>query len=208
MLQLQRSWEQLLQTFGIEQVKAQATFTTLAGAYSSPGRIYHTLDHIQEVLEWIDRLRPYATDLPAIQLAAWFHDSIYDPHATDNEERSALYVQSFLSSLAVPSETIQAASQMILSTKTHWTEESQRDCQILLDADLAILGAPVERYDTYAQAIRQEYDWVPETSYRVGRVQVLQTFLLQARIYWTVPLYAALEEQARENIRREIASLS
>lgn len=208
MLQLQRSWEQLLQTFGIEQVKAQATFTTLADAYSSPGRIYHTLDHIQEVLEWIDRLRPYATDLPAIQLAAWFHDSIYDPHATDNEERSALYAQSFLSSLAIPSETLQAASQMILSTKTHWTEESQRDCQILLDADLAILGAPVERYDAYAQAIRQEYDWVPETSYRAGRVQVLQNFLQRARIYWTAPLYADLEEQARENIRREIVSLS
>jgi len=208
MLQLQRSWEQLLQTFGIEQVKAQITFTTLADAYSSPGRIYHTLDHIQEVLEWIDRLCNYATDLPAIQLAAWFHDSIYDPHATDNEERSALYAQSFLSSLAIPSETIQAASQMILSTKTHRTEESQRDCQILLDADLAVLGAPVERYDTYAQAIRQEYDWVPETSYRAGRVQVLQIFLQRARIYWTAPLYADLEEQARENIRREIVSLS
>lgn len=97
---------------------------------------------------------------------------------------------------------------MILRTKTHWTEESQRDCQILLDADLAILGAPVERYDTYAQAIRQEYDWVPEASYRAGRVQVLQTFLLRARMYWMAPLYATLEEQARENIRREIASLS
>lgn len=208
MLQLQRSWEQLLQTFGIEQVKAQTTFAALADAYSSPGRVYHTLDHIQAVLEWIEMLRTHATDLRAIQLAAWFHDSVYDPHAADNEERSALYAQSSLSSLAVPSETIQAASQMILSTKTHWTEESKKDCYILLDADLAILGASVERYDAYAQAIRQEYDWVSEAPYRIGRVQVLQMFLQRARIYWTAPMYTALEELARENIRREIAFLS
>lgn len=207
MLQLQHSWEQLLQTFGIERVKAQTTFTTLADAYSGPGRVYHTLEHIQDVLVCIDGLRTYATDLPAIQLAAWFHDSIYDPYATDNEERSALYAQSLLSSFAIPSATLQAATQMILSTQTHWTEESQRDCQILLDADLAILGAPVERYDAYARAIRLEYARVPEASYRTGRVQVLQKFLQRARIYWTAPLYATLEKQARENIQREIGSL-
>src|SRR5215469_3153714 len=118
MLHLQRSWQQLLQTFGIEHVKAQTTFTALADAYSSPGRVYHTLDHIQAVLAWIDMLRTHATDLRALQLAAWFHDSIYDTHATDNEERSALYAQRSLSSFAVPSETIHAVSEMILSTKT------------------------------------------------------------------------------------------
>jgi len=208
MHQFQHAWEQVLQTLGIEQVKAQTTFTALAEAYNSPGRVYHTLDHIQDVLEWIEKLRNRAADLPTIQLAAWFHDSIYDPHAADNEERSAVYAQSLLSSLALPSETVQAVSQMILSTKTHWTEASKRDCQILLDADLAILGASVLRYDTYAQAIRQEYSWVPEISYRTGRAQVLQMFLQRARIYWTEPMYTALEEQARENIRRELASFS
>jgi predicted metal-dependent HD superfamily phosphohydrolase len=90
MLQLQSAWEQLLQTFGIEQAKAQTVFMALADAYASPGRVYHTLDHIQAMLAWIERLRSLASDLPAIQLAAWFHDSIYDPHAADNEERSAM----------------------------------------------------------------------------------------------------------------------
>jgi predicted metal-dependent HD superfamily phosphohydrolase len=208
MLQLQHEWEQLLHTFGIEQTKAQTVFTALSHAYSSPGRVYHTLDHIQAMLEWINRLHSHATDLPAIQFAAWFHDSIYNPHAPDNEERSAIYAQSVLSSLALPSETIQTVSRMILSTKTHWAEDPPKDCQILLDADLAILGAPVLYYDAYAQAIRQEYNWIPDISYRTARVQVLQTFLQRARIYWTEPMYAALEGQAKENIRREIASLS
>ncbi|HTK08820.1 MAG TPA: hypothetical protein VL485_16740 [Ktedonobacteraceae bacterium] len=204
---LQHSWEQLLQTFGVEQGKAQAPFTGLVNAYSSPDRVYHTLEHVQTVLEWIARLRGLATDLPALQLAAWFHDVVYDPRATDNEEQSALYAQSVLSGLAVPERTVQAVARMILSTKTHWIEESERDCQILLDADLAILGATVQDYDRYARAIRQEYAWVPEAAYRTGRGQVLRTFLQRDRIYWTEPMYAALEGQARENIQREIASL-
>jgi hypothetical protein len=64
------------------------------------------------------------------------------------------------------------------------------------------------RYETYVRAIRQEYSWVAEAAYRTKRVQVLQTFLQRTRIYWTEPMFIALEEQARENIYREISTLS
>ncbi len=205
---LQHQWEKLLEMFGIEQAKAGTTFTAIVHMYSSPGRVYHTLEHIQAMLTWIDRLRDNALDLPTLQLACWFHDSVYDSSARDNEEQSATYAQRVLSDFALPPTTIAAVSQMILSTKTHQTEESNTDCHILLDADLAILGAPALDYDSYAQAIRQEYSWVAEAAYKTGRRQVLQAFLQRKRIYWTELIYAALEGQARENIHREIALLS
>jgi predicted metal-dependent HD superfamily phosphohydrolase len=205
---LQHEWEKLLQAFGIEQTKAETIFTELASMYSSPGRVYHTLEHIQAMLVWIERLRDNATDLPSLQLACWFHDSIYDPSAGDNEEQSVTYAQRVLSDFALSSKTIDAVSHMILSTKTHWTEDSNTDCHILLDADLAILGAPVLYYDSYVQAIRQEYKWVPEASYKTGRMQVLQAFLSRERIYWTESVHVVLEGQARENLQREIALLS
>jgi predicted metal-dependent HD superfamily phosphohydrolase len=208
MHQLQYEWEKLLEALGIEQTKAETTFTTLVHMYSSPGRVYHILEHIQAMLAWIDRLRDNALDLPTLQLACWFHDSIYDPSARDNEEQSATYAQRVLSDFALPPTTIAAVSQMILNTKTHWTEESNTDCHILLDADLAILGAPVLDYDSYAQAIRQEYSWIAEASYKTGRRQVLQAFLQRKRIYWTELVYSSLEGKARENIQREIALLS
>lgn len=202
------AWEQLLQVFGIESAKTQAAYTALVDAYSSPGRVYHTLEHIQAVLAWIETLQNYATDLPTLQLAAWFHDCIYDPHATDNEERSAAYAQRTLSRLALPMTTIQTTSQMILSTKIHTNAANSQDGHILLDADLAILGTTIQQYDTYAQAIRQEYSWLSETAYRTGRIHALQTFLQRARIYNTEPMYTTLEKSARENIRRELASFS
>jgi predicted metal-dependent HD superfamily phosphohydrolase len=204
---MQHMWNQLLQTFGIEQIEAKATFAALVRAYSSPGRVYHTLEHIQAVLAWIELLSAYTTDLPALQLAAWFHDCIYDPHAANNEEQSATYAQTMLTHLDLPASTIQAVSQMILSTKTHKAEANQQDCHILLDADLAILGSTVQQYDAYAQAIRQEYSWVPTTTYQSGRAQVLQTFLQRTRIYNTEPMHTALEVPARENMRRELAPL-
>jgi predicted metal-dependent HD superfamily phosphohydrolase len=207
-LHLQPAWEQLLQACGIARPMAQARFPTLVETYNSPGRVYHTLSHIQSVLAWIERLSASAVDLPAIQLAAWFHDCIYDPRASDNEEQSALFMERFFSDLSLPDGMLQAASAMILSTKTHRVAEDQTDCQILLDADLAILGVPFEAYEAYARAIREEYAWVPTDAYRTGRVQVLQAFLQRGRIYWTDYAFTVLEEQACANIRREIIFLA
>ena len=65
-LQLQNAWEQLLQTWGIEQAEAQMTFSGLVTAYSSPGRVYHTLEHIQDMLQWIETLRDHAHDLAVV----------------------------------------------------------------------------------------------------------------------------------------------
>lgn len=208
MTQLQSVWQQLLQTWGIEQAKAATTFSELVAAYSSPGRVYHTLEHVQDMLQWIEILRDEANRLAVVQLSTWFHDSIYDPRANDNEEHSAAYAQNMLSRLGLPPETIQTVAQMILCTKTHQAAKDDVDCQLLLDADLAILGAPIARYEAYARAIRQEYSWVTEASYRASRVQVLQTFLRRTRIYWTKTMFVAQEEQARDNMRRDIIALS
>jgi len=208
MVQLQQAWEQLLQTFEVNQEQVQATYGALVAAYNSPGRFYHTLEHIRSVLVCLEELREQAVDYPTLQLAAWFHDSIYDPRASDNEEQSALYMQRLLTGLELPVHVLQDASSMILCTKTHLVEDNRDDSSLLQDADLAILGATVQEYETYALAIRQEYAWVPEPAYRSGRVQVLRTFLQRERIYWTASLYTHLEARARENLRREVASFS
>lgn len=205
---LQQEWEQLLGIFGIDASRAMPVFIALSNAYSRPERVYHTLEHIRAMLGWIKHLSPYAQDLPTLQLATWFHDSVYDPRAHDNEEQSALYAQKMLAEIAVPSPIVQTVARLILCTKTHKVEDAFIDGQILLDADLAMLGAPIAHYDAYARAIRQEYAWVPEETYKSARTQVLHTFLQRKRIYQTEPMYALLEKPARENLLREITSLA
>jgi predicted metal-dependent HD superfamily phosphohydrolase len=206
--QLQSAWERLFGVFDIKPASSQPLFTDIVAAYSAGERHYHTLEHVQAVLTTIDALSYDAINLPAIQIAAWFHDYVYDPHASDNEERSAVHMMNVLTQIALPLETLQSAQHMIISTRTHHAEIDDIDCSILLDADLAILGAASEQYTAYSQAIRQEYHWVPETTYRSARKHVLQTFLLRERIYCIDEMVKRFEARARENMRQEIMRLS
>jgi predicted metal-dependent HD superfamily phosphohydrolase len=78
---------------------------------------------------------------------------------------------------------------------------------VLLDADLAILGATEERYRQYAADIRREYAWVPDAEYRAGRASVLEVFLARPRIYWHELTFEEGEARARANLRAELAGL-
>lgn len=103
-------------------------------------------------------LQIYIQDLASVQLAAWFHDIVYDTHIRDNEEKSADYAVDMLNTLAIPANTFTKVKNLIMATKNHQAHDI--DSQVLLDADLAILAAESVEYQKYAQAIRQEYAWV------------------------------------------------
>jgi predicted metal-dependent HD superfamily phosphohydrolase len=180
----------------------------LVAAYSTPGRYYHTLKHLDGVLSTIEILQGYTNNLAAVQLAAWFHDVVYDTEAQDNEERSADYAFDLLSNLAIPESTITTVTRLILDTKNHQAAMDDYDSQVLLDADLAILATDSVEYKEYAHAIRQEYGWVADADYITGRQQVLERFLVRSRIYFTPLMSEFAEPSARGNIQGEIQSLS
>lgn len=205
---LKSSWETLLQSFIVEPIISQKIFFELVTAYSSTGRFYHTLQHIQQILETIEQMRPLAKNFPVIQLAAWFHDVIYNSKCQDNEERSGEYAAIAFTQLKIPISTVESVQNLILNTKNHQATSSDIDSQIFLDADLAILGSPELEYKAYTQAIRQEYFWVNQQSYIVGRQQVLSNFLQRKRIYFTKQMFVRLESNARWNLQNEILDLN
>jgi predicted metal-dependent HD superfamily phosphohydrolase len=195
-------WSDLLRHWAVDSVLADRKFDEVRSAYAGPGRFYHTLDHIHEVLHTVERLGGHAQHLDAVCLAGWLHDVVYDSRASDNEERSADVAEHLCRELSIP-EGPQVAS-LILKTKSH-SAENDPDAWVLLDADLAILGAPEPIYRTYARNIRLEYAWVPEVQYRQGRRRILENFLARPRIYH---LLSELEEAARRNLSAEILHLS
>ncbi|HXG12693.1 MAG TPA: hypothetical protein VNK04_23245 [Gemmataceae bacterium] len=205
---LRAEWDALLRPFGAAEGPIREVLAALIRLYAREGRFYHTLRHVQEVLQVVGNLSSLTADPAAVRFAAWFHDAIYDPRAPDNEERSAVLCEQSLARLGVPRPTAAAAAAMIRATQHHQVLAGDRDCQVLLDADLAILGALPPRYAEYAADIRREYAWMPEAEYRVGRSRVLQAFLRRKPIYFTEPMRAALEERARQNLRAELAALA
>lgn len=178
------------------------TFTDLVAQYSAPDRFYHNLEHIQHVLQTAELLQEKTRNAFAVKLAAWLHDVIYDSKASDNEERSADYARQLCAALVLPDAD--AVASLILKTKTHLAE-NDTDAQVLIDADLAILGAGLADYRVYATRIRREYAWVPDADYRAGRRQVLEKFLARPRIFHHL---GHLEQPARRNLGAEIAELA
>ena len=204
---LKAAWGGTARAAGIPQAQAPGILVDLGGRYSEPARHYHTLRHVAAMLKTLDPLRGRMEDATALELAVWFHDAVYDARRGDNEEESAAFADAVLTPAGVLEATRDRVRHLILATKTHSALPGDPDCRLLLDADLAILGAPPADYDAYAAAIRREYDWVSEADYKAGRVRVLSSFLNRDRLFHT-DAFSALEQPARANLGREIAWLS
>ncbi|NEU34634.1 metal-dependent phosphohydrolase, partial [bacterium LRH843] len=81
----------------------------------------------------------------AVELAIWFHDVIYDPTATDNEQRSAARAGTFLRDAGRP-DVAPGVVEAIEMTAGHAPITRSPIIDAVHDADLGILGAPADRY--------------------------------------------------------------
>ncbi|WP_420628212.1 hypothetical protein [Candidatus Leptofilum sp.] len=199
-------WLAFAQGLGIEAA-AEEVWLGLAAAYGADGRFYHNLQHIEHALDVATQLQDLAGDFTAVQLAIWFHDVVYDPRRSDNEAESAAYAERVLPPLGVPDALLTKVRDLILATKTHETAVANPDVWVMLDADLAILSALPAQYDAYAQAIRQEYSFVPDEAYMVGRTAVLQKFLARSPFYFTEQMRAWGDTAVVRNLSWEIEQL-
>lgn len=206
---MQREWASTLARDGVAPADAYPVFDSLVAAYTAPGRYYHNLEHLAEMFRVVGRLSASAEEPNALRLAVWFHDAVYDSRAKDNERRSAELAAEMLGPLGIDASTIERVARMIEATShsPDATPPADHDTRILLDADLAILGASEERYARYARDVRAEYAWVPEADYRAGRAAVLERFLARPRIYFTDLMFEEGEGRARANVRAELAQL-
>ena len=191
------------------QLGAQADeelFGKLVERYSEPHRRYHTTRHLQECFAHLEEVRSFAEQASEVELALWFHDAIYVTTRTDNEKLSAEWARGSALSAGLSTDQAERIAGLVMATK-HDAVPVGRDAAVLVDIDLAILGADAARFDEYEVQIREEYAWVPESSYRNARRKILQHFLDRERIYNTEFFQAAHEIRARENISRSLARL-
>jgi predicted metal-dependent HD superfamily phosphohydrolase len=173
--------------------------------YSSPSRHYHNLTHLNNLGLELIGVGELIEEWDLVVLATAYHDIVYDTLRQDNEEASAAYASSMLSKL-LPANNMAKVTDLILATKGH-NNSPDLDTNYFVDADLAILGSPMERYQVYLKEIRSEYAQYPDAVYRPGRTKVMQHFLEMREIFKTPVFYNKYEERARENIIMEIESL-
>lgn len=178
----------------------------LIAAYEEPQRKYHTVQHLFECLQLIDTHLDLADEPAEIEMALWFHDAIYNVRRSDNEARSADWAEAELRQAGVASDRIERIKQHILATR-HAVLPEGRDQSLLVDIDLAILGAPRSRFEEYEVQVRAEYSWVPGFVYRSKRRDILAEFVVRNPIYNTPGLREEFENQARENLAYSLEQL-
>ena len=202
MAALRRSWQRAWRGMSATDDSA-ATFDALIAAYGEPQRSYHTLQHLGECLDLFDGVEHLARDAAAVELALWFHDAVYDVRRSDNEERSADWAQAALKRAGAARRAVERVHALVMATR-HSVPATGPDEALLVDIDLAILGADVGRFTEYERQIREEYAFVPEAVFSQKRRAILKSFLDRERVYGTAHFHGLLEERARKNLRAAV----
>lgn len=206
-VELRSAWQH---SFGMAH---GALLDALLARLREPHRRYHTAVHVVWVLRHLHHLveaEAHLTagnqlDLAALRLAALYHDAVYDPRRADNEAVSARLAAHAATELGWPAERCEVVHQLVLATAGHSPADAAQ--ALLVDADLAVLGAAPGDYTAYVNGVRAEYAHVDPESWRTGRTAVLQRFLAEPSVFTTETMRTEREARARANMTAELAAL-
>lgn len=130
---------------------------------------------------------------------------MYDVQGHDNEIRSADWARDALNAAGVEPAAAQRVHDLVMAT-CHDALPVGIDATLLVDIDLAILGAPPARFAEYEAQIRAEYAHVPPAVFEPRRRCILTRFLAREPLYQTPGMRERCEAQARLNLQQAIAA--
>lgn len=151
-----------------ERLKTLGFAETVLERYEEKHRFYHTMEHLMDVLAGLEKSGALQDDL---FLAAVYHDAVYDPKASDNEERSADLFVSEAEQAKWDGSRVGAVRQYILDTKSHTTTDERS--RLLIESDLAILGGTLDRLVAYEKKIFKEFQFADYNTYKPKRIEAL-----------------------------------
>jgi predicted metal-dependent HD superfamily phosphohydrolase len=186
---------------------SQKLFDNLCTDYSQMHRAYHTLEHLVQIFAALERHAEKTRDPLRLAFAAWYHDVIYDPHAKDNEERSAARAESELKTMTADPQLPGRVANLILATKSHHKGADDPNGDLFLDIDYSILGTEPAAYATYAAQIRREYAHLSDAQWRNGRAAFLKTASAREPTFRTAIFENLYGAQARANMATELRDL-
>lgn len=204
-LELEVAWQR--------HVTAERTLLDgLLARHREKHRRYHTATHVAWVIRHVEEL---ATTEPIEHLdevvaAAFYHDAVYEPAYPANERASARLARRDLASIGWDADAVERVVSMIETTEhsASTSEQPTVDAAVLLDADLAVLGADPGAYSAYVTGIRAEYRHVADDDWAAGRAAVLEGFLQRPAIFRTSSGRDRWEARARANLTAELAELT
>jgi predicted metal-dependent HD superfamily phosphohydrolase len=205
----------------VETAHEAGAYAVLDVAYRQPHRAYHTWEHIDALLEGLERFEPLAARPDLIAIAIFWHDAVHRAREADGRARSDAEnvrdsVEAFRRCTLLRGSEAQAVADLVTATAdhAHATAGMQHypgfsgDLDLLVDLDLSPLAAPWEAFADNTRKIRTESAGVEETKFAADQAKMLESFAREGAPIFRRPETRALwDAAARANLERCIPRL-
>ena len=148
---------------------------TLLSMWNESHRHYHNLNHLNDVIDQINESKSKYSDkeYEKLMLTALFHDCVYDPMKSDNEEKSADFFMECCSDKS--NSDILDVKQIILDTKTH--NSTTPLSESFNKFDMSIVERDFSELLEWENGIHEEFSVYPKEQYKEGRIKFLESLL-------------------------------
>ncbi len=139
--------------------------------YNEPHRYFHNWDHIVYMFELAEEKTIKLTD--GLFLAIIFHDIVYNPMSTTNEQDSVNLYDLFSRKETLNPELDELVFEAILSTRDHKPVPGNIISEQLCFLDMHILSMPYPKLLEYEKKIFKEYQFADWYDYQEKRIEFL-----------------------------------
>lgn len=148
---------------------------TILSMWNESHRSYHTLNHLNDLINQINENKSKYSDkeYEKLLLASLFHDVVYDPMKSDNEEKSAEFFMNCC--VEKNNNDILDINQMILDTKTH--QPNTKLSESFNYYDMNIVERDFSSLLEWEHGIFEEYKGYGKDNYKMGRLKFLESLL-------------------------------
>lgn len=204
MAEIELLWEWSLRRLGGDP--SRLPWEAVAAHYDTGGRAYHTVGHAERVMREARELASAEglDDLSAAVavVAAGYHDAVHRAGRGGDEDASARLAEAELRAVGVPAEVARSVAEAVRATRDHRPRTPAE--QVLVDADLAVLGDEPDSYARYVEAVRREYPGLTDREFAAGRLEVLERLAARDPLYATATQRRRRGGRARDNLAAEI----
>lgn len=186
----------------------------LLSNWQSPNRIFHSLNHLRQMLDFLENLSENVHDPLILQIATWYHGIFTDvTEADDSEKRyqefaaGAQRAQEQLPQLGLGMKQTNKVVDLILSLLDISKVHNDNDGIIFQDAAICYLGASPQEYREYRKMLREELSYLSDYQYAIFRGSFISRLLARDPLFKS-SYGAELEENARHNLESELVNLA
>lgn len=159
----------------LDKWKIKSDANTLLSMWNESTRSYHNQNHLMSLINDINESykdKVSEKEYDKLVLIALFHDIVYDPKQSNNEEKSAEFFINLCQDKSNPD--ILEIKQSILDTKTH--KSTSKLSEKFNKLDMSIVEKGFDELLEWENGIFEEYSFYGK-DYKTGRIKFLESLL-------------------------------